>query len=157
ALDALLEIEIGDQELAPTLGHTLEDRIDRQQGIAREEHLSDEPLRVGVAEEREVNVRRSPSERVVLPRIGAGLHRHDAIPALVVREYRALAKKVRVERRVVVVDRMRVFPGRVGLPYLDDRPPHGPSILVEKSADEHHLLAERRAPAPGCQIGLALA
>src|SRR5262249_46000972 len=83
---------------------------------------------------------------VVLPRIGAGLHRHDAIPTLVVREHLALAEKVRVERRVVVVDRMRVFPRRVGLPHLDERPPHGPSVLVEKPADEHHLLAERRAP-----------
>jgi hypothetical protein len=103
-----------------------------------------------------VNVRRPPPERVVLPRIGAGLDRHDAVAALVVREHLALAEKIGIERRVVVVNRVGVFPGRVGLPYLDERLPHRPSVLVEEPADEHHLLAERRARAPGRQISLAL-
>src|SRR6516165_9363063 len=56
ALDAVLEIELGEQKLSAGLRHAVEDRIDREQGIARKEHLRDQPLRVRVAEQREVDV-----------------------------------------------------------------------------------------------------
>src|SRR5205814_486845 len=131
-LDAMLEIEIGYQELAPGLGHALEDRIDGQQGIAGEEHLRDEPLRVRVAEEREVDVRRSPPEGVVLPWIRAGLDRHDPVATLFVREHLSLTKEVRIERGFVVVHGMRIFAGRVGLPHFDERPPYRRAVLAEK-------------------------
>src|SRR2546422_5877784 len=53
ALDAVLEVEARDQQPAAGLGDAVEDRIDGEQRIAREEHLRDEPLGVGVAEERQ--------------------------------------------------------------------------------------------------------
>ena len=127
-----------------------------QQGIAGEEHLRDEPLGVGVAEEREVDVGRPPREGVVLPRVRAGLDRHEAIATLVIREHLALAEEVGIERRVVVVHWMRILARGVRLPHLDERAAHRPAAVVEHAADQHHLLAERRALAPGRQIGLAV-
>src|SRR5215510_14245754 len=68
AFDAVLEVEVRDQEPPPRFGNAVEDRIDGQQRVAWEEHLRDQALGVGVAEEREVDVGRAPREGVVLPR-----------------------------------------------------------------------------------------
>src|SRR5439155_24249389 len=112
--------------------------------------------RVRVAEQREVDVRRPPPEGVVLPWIGAGLDRPDPVTTLVLREHLPFAEEVRIQRRLVVVHGVRIFPGRIGLPYLDERPSHRSPVLVEETADEYHLLSERSAPPPGREVGLAL-
>ena len=62
----------------PRVRDRVVDRVERQQRIAREVHLGDEPLLEGLPEEREVDVRGSPGVRVVAPRIGARLDRDEA-------------------------------------------------------------------------------
>ena len=92
-----------------------------EQRVAGEVHLRDEPLGERAPEDREVDVRRSPGVLVVAPRVGAGLDRDEAVAALVVGEAAAGAGEVRVERRRVLVDLVRVAAGRVRLPDLDER------------------------------------
>ena len=140
---------------AAGLRHALEDRIDGQQGIAREEHLRDQPLRVRVAEQREVDVRRPPSEGVVLPRIRAGLDRHQPIATLVVGQS-CPSRENSGRGGVVIVDRMRILSGSVGLPHFDQRPAH--RLAVSRPARGRRAPSSRRGArsAPGREIGLAV-
>ena len=69
-----------------------------------------------------------PGVVVVLPGIGAGLDRDEAVAAVVVGHDAAAAREVRVERRRVLVDAMAVAAGRVGLPDLDQRVAHGTTV-----------------------------
>src|SRR4051812_4362776 len=67
-----LEIERGDQP-GPRLlvRNRVEDRIEREERVARKIHLRHQPRQEGRAEEGEVDVRRPPGIRVVSPGIGA--------------------------------------------------------------------------------------
>ena len=97
------------------------------------------------AEDREVDVRGPPRVLVVAPRVGAGLHRHEAVAAVVVGETAAGAGEVRVERRRMPVDLVVVAAGGVRLPHLDERAADRPPVLVEHSAGDDDPLAERLA------------
>ena len=57
------------------------DRIEQEQRIAEEVHLSHETRGEGWAHEREVDVSRTPGVRSVGPGIRAGLHRHKTVTA----------------------------------------------------------------------------
>ena len=105
----------------PSIGvwHGVEDRIEPDQGIAREVHLGDQPLLERLPEEREVDVGRAPSVGMVPPRIGARLDRHKAEGAIVAGETPAQAREVGVEGRGVVVRARGIPAGGVGLPGLD--------------------------------------
>jgi hypothetical protein len=133
----------------------VEDRVVREQWVSREVHLRDEPLREGAAEDGEVDVRRPPGVRVVLPRIGAGLHRHEAVAALVVGECPPRAGEVRIERGRVLVDLVEVATGGVGLPDLHQRVPHRTAVVVEHAPGDDDSLAERLAGVPGREIRIA--
>ncbi len=62
--------------------HRLVDRVEREQGVAREVHLGDHPLGELGAEQREVDVRGAPRVAVVAPGIGAGLDRGEPVDAV---------------------------------------------------------------------------
>src|SRR5687767_15691287 len=52
-----LEVELRHEPFpGPVIADRVEDRVEREEGIAREVHLGDEPLRKGTAEQREVDV-----------------------------------------------------------------------------------------------------
>src|SRR5688572_31211575 len=56
-----LQVELRDEPSPGTLvGDRVEDRIEREERVAREVHLRDEPLREGATEHREVDVPRTP-------------------------------------------------------------------------------------------------
>src|SRR6266849_862777 len=65
-----------EQVATPGITDRVEDRVERPERVAREVHLRHEPARELGAEQREVNVRRTPSVGMVAPRIGAGLDRY---------------------------------------------------------------------------------
>src|SRR5205823_3722459 len=74
------EVEPGDEQRPrPRIAHRVEDRIEREEGIAREVHLRDEALRESTAEDREVDVRGTPGVLVVAPRIRARLDGDEAV------------------------------------------------------------------------------
>ena len=75
----------GDQAVAGRrVGDRLVDRVEREERVAREVHLGDQPLGEVGAEQREVDVRRPPGVVVVAPRVGAGLDGGEPVAAVVV-------------------------------------------------------------------------
>ena len=78
-----------------TIGHV------RDQRIALEVHLRDEPLHPAGARDRIVDVRGPPVVDAVAPRIGPGLDRPVDVVAVAVGEHAAAAAEVRIDRRDV--------------------------------------------------------
>ena len=77
--------------------------------------------------------------------IRAGLDRDEPYRPSRVGDRAAGAREVRVERRRVLIDRVRVAAGRVRLPDLDERLRHGPAVLVEHAPFDDDPLAQRLA------------
>src|SRR5207237_1872423 len=100
-----------------------------------------EPRSNGLAGRGELDMRRPPRIRAVAPGIGAGLDRQKAVLARGIRDRLPRAGKIGVERRVVLVDRMMVAPGRIALPQLNQSARHRPPVLVKDAALEAHALA----------------
>src|ERR1700719_5050180 len=96
---------------------------------------------------------RPPGIVVIAPRIGAGLDRGEPIPPLIVGKDSALAAEVRIDRRVMLVRRVLIAAGGIGLPDLDYRARDRPAILVGDAALHDDALAERRFPIDDRQIG----
>ena len=73
-------IESRDQALASSfIGNAVEDGIERLERVAWKVHLCDEPRKNAGAKEGKVNVRWAPCVVVILPRVGSGLDRLEAI------------------------------------------------------------------------------
>ena len=106
---------------ARSSGNARVHRIVLEQRIAGEIHLRHEPRRERRPEQRKMDVRRPPRVVVVAPRILAGLDRDEAVAALGVGQRAAAAGEIGIDRRVVVVARVRIAAGGVGLPDLDQR------------------------------------
>jgi hypothetical protein len=90
---------------------------------------------------------------MIAPRIGAGLDRREPVPAVVVGIDAALAAKIRIRRRVVLVGGMLIADRCVGLPDLDDSARDGPAVLVGDAAVHDDALAQRRFAVHDRQIG----
>ena len=106
----------------------VQDRARRDQRIAFEVHLRDEPLHPARARDRIVDVRRAPVVDAVAPRVGARLDRAVEVVAVVVGQRAAAAAEIRVDRRDVAVLLVPVAAAGVRLPHLDQRIGHGPAI-----------------------------
>src|SRR6516225_4311246 len=113
-------------------------------GVAGKIHLRDQPRGKTGPEERGVDVVRPPRIVMIAPRIGAGLDRREPVAAVVVGIDAALAAKIGVERRIVLITRMLVATRRVGLPDLDDRAGDRSAVLVGDPAVHDDALAQRR-------------
>src|SRR5262249_34842191 len=61
--------------------------------------------------------------------------------------------EIRIERRVMLVDRMTVTPGGIALPQLYEGPRHRPRILVEDAPGDDDALAERLTLVHAGQVG----
>src|SRR5207248_9583281 len=107
-------------------------------------HLRDQPGGKTRPEEREMDMVRPPRIVVIAPGIGAGLDRGEPVPALIVGIDPALATKVRIDRRVMLVRRVLIAAGGVGLPDLDDGARDRPAVLIGNAAVYDDALAERR-------------
>jgi hypothetical protein len=143
-----------DQTLARRLvGRALKDRVVFQQRVSRKIHLRDQPRREAGSEHAEMDMRRAPRIRRVAPGIGAGLDRHEAIGAVRAGHDLPGPGEIRVERRVVLIDRMVIAPGRVALPQFKQRPRHRPAVLVEHAPGHDDALAERLALVLCRQVG----
>ena len=76
----------------------------------------------------------TPGVGVVVPRVRSGPDRDEAIATVVVRDRSARPGKIRIERRGVLVDLVRVAPGGIRLPDLDQRLRYRTAILVDDAA-----------------------
>ena len=99
-------------------------------------------------------MRGPPGVVVVLPRVGPGLDRGEAVAAVVVGEHAAHPGEVRVDRRGVLVALVDVAPGGVGLPDLDQLAAHGAAVAVDDPTGHHDPLADRLTAVLDGQVGL---
>src|ERR1700676_573087 len=110
-----------DQAIARVLvGNAVENGIERQQRISRKIHLRDQAREQPGTEEREVNVRRAPGVRMILPRVRARLYRNKTITAFPIGQHTSAAREIRVQRGIVLIHAMAVAPSRIGLPNLNE-------------------------------------
>jgi hypothetical protein len=141
-----LDVERGEQPGARLrVGDRLVDRVDREQRIAGEVHLGDQPRSPRRAEQREVDVVGTPGVVVIAPRVCARLDRHEAVAAVAIGEHPAEAVEVRIERRVVLIAFVVVAPAGVGLPQLEHRVGDRAIGLVGDLAGDDDPLALRLA------------
>ena len=117
----------------------------RDQRIAFEVHLGDEPLRKSGAEHREVDVGRPPAVDAVAEGIGARLDGAEEIIAVVVGQHPAATAEIGIDRRNVGVVAMPIAAAGVGLPDLDQRISYGTAVAIENMAMNDGLLADRLA------------
>ena len=149
-----VQVEGGDQPVARgEVRHRVEDRVERQQRVAGEIHLGDQAGGEGRAEIGEMDVVRPPGVLVVGPRIGAGADGQELVAPLRVGEDAAVAVEVGIERRVVLVGRMVVAAGGIGLPDLDHGVGHRAAGFVGDGAGDDDALAQRGLAGGHRQVG----
>ena len=102
--------------------------------ITLEIHLGDEALREGVAEDREVDVRRAPVIGAVGPGIGAGLNGAEAVEAVGIGERTAAAAEIGIKRGEIALSLVTVAATGIGLPHFDQRVGHRARVLIEHLA-----------------------
>src|SRR5687767_7173632 len=90
-----------------------------------------------------MDMRRPPGIRMIEPGIRARLDRHEAVFAFFIRHAAPGAGKVRVQRRVVLIDRMPITTRSVGLPDLDYTIGHRALVFIDHLADDDNTLAHR--------------
>src|SRR5436309_4082124 len=134
----------------------LQDRIPHHQRVAREIHLRRQSTSEQVAEEREMDVRRSPRVAMILPRIGAGLDRDEAIAALRVSQAAAGSAEVGVQWCGVLVILVKVAAGGIGLPDLNHRARYRSAITVEQPTRDNNALDNRLARVLAGQVVVQL-
>src|ERR1700750_870686 len=86
-------------------------------------------------------------------RIGARPDRQEAVAPLLVGEHPSVAMEIRIERRVVLVGRMVVAAGGVGLPDLDHGVRHRPPVLVRDRAGDDDPFAQCRLAGRRGEVG----
>ena len=102
-----------------------------------------------------MDVRRAPGVAVVSPRVGTRRNRDEPVPSPRVGDTSPDPVEVRVERRRVVLARVAVSPGRIGLPDLDQRVRHRPPVGVEYPPGHDDPLSLRLAVVLPGQVGIS--
>ena len=80
---------------------------------------------------------------MIPPRIGTRLDGHKAVESVLVGERSSRAGEVRIERRGVVVLRVRISSRRIRLPNLDQAIRHGVPIAIDHPAAHDDALPQR--------------
>jgi len=136
-------VVVGNQSVSGlSVGDRLIDRVQREQRVAGEVHLGDQPLREFRSEHREVDVGWAPSVAVVPPRIRPWLDRGEAVASVVIGQAAADAGEVGVDRGRVLITLVDVATAGVGLPDLDELTSHRPSVAVDHPAGHHYPFAD---------------
>src|SRR5262245_11104174 len=116
-----------------------------EERVAGKVHLRDEALTEGTAEHGEVNVGWAPGIVVVGPRVGAWLDRDEPIRAICPAQAPAGAREVGIERRRMVISRMRIPTRCVRLPCLEQHTRYWAAGRVEHAAVHDDPLTKRFA------------
>src|SRR3984957_11591601 len=93
-----------------------------------------------------MDMRWTPCIGMVTPGIRAGLHRHEPVLAIRVRQGSARAREVRIQRSAMIVLGVRISPCRVRLPDLDESMRARPAIFVQNAPGQEDACSQRMAP-----------
>src|SRR2546427_755774 len=136
-------IEKRDQAVSRVLVRdAVENGVEWQQRISRKIHLRDQARQQPRAEERKVNVRGAPGILMILPRVLAGFYGDKTIAALGIGEHASAARKIRIERRAVLIHSVPIAARRVGLPNLHQRSGNGAPFFIQYAAAHDDAFAE---------------
>src|SRR5260370_38972786 len=91
-----------------------------------------------------MNMRRTPRVGVVAPGVRARLDRKKLVAAIRVGQCAPTATEIRIERRVVLIHFVQITPGRIRLPYFNQRAAHRPAAFVQHSTTHRDSFAEWR-------------
>ena len=89
-----------------------------------------------------MNVSSAPCVVMILPGIGARLDRDEAIAAFRIGDGMTTACEIRIEGSVVLIDRVGVAAGGVGLPDFDERVGKRLSVFIDDAAGNDDAFAE---------------
>src|SRR5437899_1610940 len=103
-----------------------------------------------------MDVRRSPRVAMILPWIGAGLDRDEAITALRIGQAAPGSAEVGVQWCGVLVILVKVAAGRIGLPHLNHCARYRSAIAVEYPTRDNDALADRLARGLAGQVVVQL-
>jgi len=142
----------GDEPAAAVfVGDAIVNRVEREQGVARKIHLGDQPLEKVEAEDRKMDMGRSPGVVMVAPGVSAWANGGEAVLAILIGQTAAGPAKVGVERRVVLIDPVEVAAAGVGLPNLDQGIGNRAIVFIQHAAGDddplaNHLTVLHRVP-----------
>jgi|SRR4029077_3882285 len=91
-----------------------------------------------------MDVGRPPGIVVIAPRITSRLDGDEAVPTFVIGEGAAEASEIRIERGIVLVERVQVSSGSIRLPKFHQRARDGTGIFIEYSPRDDDPFAHRR-------------
>ena len=138
-----MPIKKRDEAVAGTfIGGAAENRVVGHQRIAGEIHLRDRTRGECRAENGKVNVRGAPGVVMVLPWIRPGLDGDEAIATFGVSDGVAAAGEVGIERRVVLIDGVRVTAGGIGLPDFNERVRERPAVFIDDPTRDDDAFAD---------------
>src|SRR5687767_7250174 len=90
-----------------------------------------------------MNMRRPPGISMIEPGIGARLDCQKPILPLIIRDAASGSDKIWVQRRIVLIHRMAIATGGVGLPDFHERIRYWSLLFVDHSADDDDALTQR--------------
>src|SRR5439155_26155655 len=121
----------GDQKLSCLLGwYAAEDGIEGEQRVVGKVHLRHQTRERRRAEQREMDVGRSPGVRVIEPGIGSRTNRQEAIDAILIGQTATHAQEVGIERSGPLITLVPVAASSIGLPDLQEGVGQGCSTIV---------------------------
>src|SRR5262245_24591051 len=104
-----------------------------------------------------MKVRRTPGVVMIAPGIRAGPDCGEDIVTVIVGEATAGSDEVGIERRRVIVARVQITAGCVGLPELYESPPYRTPIFIEHAASDDDSLPLRFSLALAREVVVCLA
>src|SRR3989441_7415289 len=153
-----VDVEGRDEPLARVhVGNAVEDWVQCEQRITGEIHLRDEACSETRTKETEMDMLWPPRVVVIAPRIRAWLHRHETIHAALVGHDAPDAAEMRINRRIMLIDVMRVAAGGIRLPDLNERPTDRSGVFVKHPSGDDDPLAQRFAAVPATEVCISSA
>ena len=122
--------------------NAVEDGVEGLQRVAGKIHLRDQARENARAEQRKMNVRRTPRVGVIDPRIRARLDGLDEIAPLIVGEQAACAGEVGIQRRIVTIGFMAIAATGVRLPNFNQCAAKRTPIFIEHAPVDEDAFAD---------------
>ncbi len=127
----------------PLVTNRLKDRVVWKERIPRKIHLRHESLRERPANQREMNMRRTPRVVMIPPRIRPRLNSHEPIAPLRIRHTPPRTTEIRVKRRRPSIPPMPITSRRVRLPDLNQRVTQRLTFGIAHHPEHDYPLANR--------------